>query len=1566
MRSLNIIILVLITLKLCAQGWHENLPKNKKVEDLRLHNYQNAFNEYWDKYNIKDGYYINDDGEKQKAAGWKQFKRWEYYWENRVNQTTGDFPKTSAAMEFNNWKSRNPGSKNRNNSGSWQNLGPFASSGGYSGLGRLNCIAFHPTDIDTYWVGSPSGGIWATTDDGSTWNVLSDNNDVLGVSDIAVSSNYIIDSTLYIATGDKNGGSLNGLNGGQINDNNSVGVLKSIDGGSTWNSTGLTFAYNIQEKINRLLIDPTDNDILYAATSLGVFWTSDGGANWTSTVSSYNWPFIDLEFKPGDSSTLYGSTITGDVYISTDAGINFVKTLDTDYNRTEIAVSAENPNIIYALLHDSVQKRGLIYKSENSGSSFNLIYDGPHNLLGYKCSGNDNNTQGEYDLCISSNPSNSNEVFVGGINTWKSSDGGLSWSINTHWESPSCGSIQTVHEDKHFLAYQNDSTLFQCNDGGIYKYNNNNLWIDLSNDLAISQIYRIGISQADPSLILSGLQDNGTKFRDLSNNWNDVLTGDGMECIIDTSIFPQYSSYIYGDIYKRTDYTNIISITKDSVTVTWYNGINMSEEGAWVTPYSMNPANSNTLYLGLKDVWKTVNKGQHWVKRGNLNNSQTLRSLSVAPSDSNYLYVASLQQLWVTFDEGQNWIERTNGLPVTNNSITYITVKNTDPNTIWITFGGYDGDRVFESIDAGANWVNISEGLPNLPIMSVVCNKQSTFGNELYVGTDRGVYCKIGSEEWKLFNSGLPNVVVSELEIYYDEVNPLNSKLRAGTYGRGLWESDLYSYMTYLSSTTIQANTAPVERGNTDQEILRVEIVTDGNESLLDVTEFSFNANGCTNANVDITSAKLYYTATIDTFNASTEFGAISNPNNDFDIYGTQELETGVNYFWLTYDIYENATVSNTIDAECISIKFGGLTKYPTVSDPDGNRSIICDYCDSFGFDFGDETSTTNVSFNTINNNSLRNVSDLGEVYSDFTNVYTDVRIDGKYDLSVKVTSEDYVFTKVWIDWNKNCVFQAGEEYDLGEAFDVVDGLTSNSPLEIEVPSDAIFGTTVMRVSTETWNPYILSCGELWTGEVEDYTINIEPGLSVWIGHNSNWSDTSNWEDGTVPNSTRDVVIPSNPSGGSSPVVDDSTDAKWRRLKLEEDAVMEVDGGIVLKSVVPSVNTTAITNITSSSATGGGNISYDGDIVIISRGVCWSKSPNPTTANNFSVDSSGVGVFTSMLTGLQYNSTYYVRAYGSSNIGTTYGNEVSFTTPSTIPYLTTSSLSNITVTTALGGGNIILDGGSPVTSRGVCYGTGQNPTIADYTTNDGGGTGSFTSTLTGLSANETYFVKSYATNNVGTAYGVELSFTTAAGSVTDPDGNVYYTIIVGDQEWMRENLNVGVIIDSYSRGANNGIIEKFCYDDDSTNCEIYGGLYNFTEMMQYSWDEGTQGICPTGWHIPTKDDVEAYIVSLGSEYAGQKSKESGTTHWYYPNYATNSSNFTALPGGIGIYDNYWNHYNFNLKRNTGSFWTSTRDNIPGEHHPYIFTMEHDATTLGISKSYYYYHDKIRSVRCIKD
>jgi uncharacterized protein (TIGR02145 family) len=351
-------------------------------------------------------------------------------------------------------------------------------------------------------------------------------------------------------------------------------------------------------------------------------------------------------------------------------------------------------------------------------------------------------------------------------------------------------------------------------------------------------------------------------------------------------------------------------------------------------------------------------------------------------------------------------------------------------------------------------------------------------------------------------------------------------------------------------------------------------------------------------------------------------------------------------------------------------------------------------------------------------------------------------------------------------------------------------------------------------------------------------------------------------------------------------------------------------------------------------------------------------------------------------TGLTPNTTYIYRVYSNNAVGNslTYSNELNLTTLSAInlPSLTTISISLITTTTAVSGGTITSDGGANITARGVAWSTSPNPTIALTTrTNDGSGTGTFTTNLTGLLANTTYYLRAYATNSVGTAYGNEVSFTTlniSGPNVTDIDGNIYQSVIICNQTWTKTNLNAskyrdGTLIPQvtdFTQWANLTTGAWCYYANNTANGTIYGKLYNWYAVMGI-YDAASlnnpslrKQLAPQGWHIPSQTEWDTLRFCLGGQAAGGPMKETGTTHWISPNAgATNISGFTALPGGYR-YDGT-NTVNGYLDISTNGYWWY--DNLGSSGNRGGFGMEYLSAScypagLGLNSG--------MSVRCVKD
>lgn len=716
---------------------------------------------------VQESFEAHWEGERD-GPGWKQFKRWEYFLEPRTWSSGRRIP---SAARWEAWKKQEREREaSRSAAGDWDYIGnddiPM-----YGGAGRINCITFHPEDPSTVFAGAASGGLWKSTDRGDTWTPMTDQQPVLGVSQLVIHPND--PDTMYMATGDGDG-----------SDTYSVGILKTTDGGNNWTKVGWNLSQSDNELIHQLVMDPQDPRTLLASTDQGLYKTTNGGVDWNQVASGR---YGDIVHHPTDPSIVYAINTSDDQFMrSVDGGDHFSSVSNgmpdpSDVGRMKIGVSQDDPSRVYCIAADaSTQGFWGLYRSDDAGQSFYLATDTP-NVLGYSPDGTDSGGQAWYDLAIAVHPQNADYVYTGGINVWRSTNGGFDLDIITHW----WGAQNTpyVHADCHYLGFDEQGDLWAGNDGGVFRSpDQGDQWNDLSDGLHIAQIYRIGQAEQDADLILSGWQDNGTNRRGGPGSWYRVIGGDGMECVIshsDPSIM--YGTIYYGKLYKSNDGGNSFSTIVHSDS----NGVH--ESGGWVTPYMMSPVNSDELIIGKKDLYRTQDGGSNWSQFNSLNmgsgNFQTLARCESAPD---HIYAAKYDDLWKKDGSGSSFDLRESGLPIDQLAVTHVEAHRGDPDQAWVTFSGYQvQDKVYYTDDGGITWENRSQGLPNVPANCVVHEPNSP--NRVYVGTDLGVYYREnGMNEFKPFHDGLPNVIVNELAVHRGA-----DRLRAATYGRGLWESEL-------------------------------------------------------------------------------------------------------------------------------------------------------------------------------------------------------------------------------------------------------------------------------------------------------------------------------------------------------------------------------------------------------------------------------------------------------------------------------------------------------------------------------------------------------------------------------------------------------------------------------------------------------------------------------------------------------------------------------------------------------------------------------------------------------
>lgn len=768
LRSAGLFLILLLSANVgTAQDWIQMM----RNPDVRLQEVQKAFNKYYIKKDrqlerarkkMERGAEEGVSEEELEVPGFSQFKRWEWFMIPRVGPNGERFDPAMAYREhakyLENYKTAV--------AGNWTLIGPTTSIPIGGGAGRLNAVRFDPNNNNNIFVCSPAGGLWRSTDGGATWSTNTDKlAQVIGCTDIAIDPSNT--QVMYLATGDGDG-----------SDTYSVGILKTTDGGNTWGPTGLSYFTANTRMISKILIDPTNTSTLIVATSAGIYRSTDGGVTFTNVQTG---GFKDMEFKPGDPNTLYACGT--EFFRSTNNGQTWTKvtsafTPAVNLSRLAIAVSPADPNYVYVLGAKAATDYGFegLYRSTNSGTTFTKLSTTPSNIMGWQSSGTDQGGQGWYDIAIAVSPTNINEVVCGGVNIWKSTNGGTSFSIIGHWTG---SGAPYVHADIHDLVYTSSSTLFSANDGGLFRtQNNGSTWTDLSDGLQIAQMYGFGQSTTNANLLLQGWQDNGTNR--YNGVWEEVMGGDGMLCFIDrNNDNNMWGSQYDGSLNRSTNGGN-----------SWSNANgNINETGAWVTPWSQDPVNAGIIYAGFVNMWRSSNGGVSWTKISTFANSATIDAFAVSPANNQVIWVAKAGNLYKTTNGGTSWTTITT---MPSGRISYIACSNTDANKAFITFSGFTNtNKVFQTNDQGATWINLSSSVPNIPVNCILYVDNSN--DALYIGTDVGVFYKDASLSiWQPFNTGLPNTIVTQLAIF----GP-SQKLRASTYGRGIWESDLYQPGAY-------------------------------------------------------------------------------------------------------------------------------------------------------------------------------------------------------------------------------------------------------------------------------------------------------------------------------------------------------------------------------------------------------------------------------------------------------------------------------------------------------------------------------------------------------------------------------------------------------------------------------------------------------------------------------------------------------------------------------------------------------------------------------------------------
>ena len=713
----------------------------------------------------------------------------------------------------------------------WSALGP-----GNIG-GRVRSIVINPANSNQILIGSVSGGIWKSTDGGGSWIPESDTADVMAIGSMVIDPTN--SNVVYAGTGE---GWLNedAVYGG--------GIYKTTDFGDTWMLLSSTTGASVSNfrDVMKIAADPSGN--IYAATkdytykygvgdfttSGGLFMSTNGGTSWnkiSSTNDSTNY-FTPDDVIPVSSTVIVfavessGSTLGG-IYRTTDGGTTWSKIASnlptSNYRRIALAQDPNNSNTLFAVFESLdltiAGDGGLkgIFKSTDAGATWTKLST-PQKIastggLSYL------KDQGWYDNVIAVDPFNSNNIYAGGIDLMKSTNGGNSWSQVSFWD-PFYGEPY-VHCDHHAIVFdKNDAnTIIDGDDGGVYKTTDAGLhWASLNNGLAITQFYSGAVFTNGPTYY-GGTQDNGhLKYSGSGSTWTESVSGDGGYTAQDqTNSLVSYEEYVYLEMAKTTD-----------GGVTWNNCVNGLSDAnnendcLFIAPFAMNPENSSILIAGSNRVWVTSNSADSWTAAsGVLSTNSYVSAVAVVNGVSNYLAFAGTSTGKIFRCVNLNpsagdstWEDIT---PPGNNGawVRRITVDLNNKNRLFACYGGYNvtgtltSRHVWYSTDQGATWSDISQSLPNVPVHSLIIDPNSS--STQYVGTETGVYETTNNgTAWSSFNSGMPWYVPTDELV----VQNGTKALFAFTHGRGVFSTAPSSNVSpgwTVQSSGINTNLASVK-----------------------------------------------------------------------------------------------------------------------------------------------------------------------------------------------------------------------------------------------------------------------------------------------------------------------------------------------------------------------------------------------------------------------------------------------------------------------------------------------------------------------------------------------------------------------------------------------------------------------------------------------------------------------------------------------------------------------------------------------------------------------------------
>ncbi len=679
--------------------------------------------------------------------------------------------------------------------GNWQLEGPTNIGG------RITCMAVSPTNSNVIFIGTPGSGIYKTTNGGSTWTAVFDDKPFLYIGHIAIDPNN--PNTIYAGTGDPDVPFTVFVGDG---------VYKSTDGGTTWANIGLTNT----KIISKIIVSPNNSQEVYVAAlgnpivadnNRGIYKSTNGGSTWSQVLFINNQTGVsDMVMNPITNTEVYATSYTcirnatvnirvsndARVYKTTDAGSNWNILLNglPNYkvNKYGICMSNQNPNKLYVAVSDSLYGMGGVYVTNDGGANF-------INMGNNGISGNYGGF-GWYFGEIACATNNDMEVYIAGVELFKSNDGGANWTINQPpwWQ-------YAVHADIHCINPIAQGVYYLGTDGGCYLTSDDGTNYSDVDEIPNTQFYRVAKNPHNPADFWGGTQDNGTIYGNASqlNNWIRDFGGDGFQPMFDPSDPNTY--------YAETQNGGLWATIDGGVNWTNNNGtIDGNDRRNWDMPIVKNNLNANIQYTGTYRVYKNnAGPNDNWTAISNdltdgLIFEERFHNISAIDNseiNAQLIYVGTSDaNVWVSTNDGGNWTNITGTLP--NRYVTSVHASPNNTTNVYVTHTGYKYNsytpHVHKSINNGSTWVDISGNLPQAGVNDIAIVP----GNEnmLFVATDIGVYVTMnGGTNWVRVGQNMP--VVSVWDIEYDVAS---QRIYAGTYGKSLLSYDVNQVTVGLMS----------------------------------------------------------------------------------------------------------------------------------------------------------------------------------------------------------------------------------------------------------------------------------------------------------------------------------------------------------------------------------------------------------------------------------------------------------------------------------------------------------------------------------------------------------------------------------------------------------------------------------------------------------------------------------------------------------------------------------------------------------------------------------------------